>query len=445
MKHFPTTWTGLCASGRGPCVVLSLALALGPATYAQDSVSVRVTVREVIIRGNVRTQQQIILREMALRPGAVLSEDELARDKERVYNLQLFNRVDVGAHQLGDSADVYVTVDERWYLFPYPIIDIVHRDPKKLVYGMGVVHQNLGGLNQRLFVEGVLGYVRMAKSIYRNPRFLGSGDLSFQGQLAYYDQHPLTRDSGVEYQQRTALFGLAVGKRFGFYRTVTVGIGVEMWDVPDGVVRRTASATGRDRFLSAYVQYVYDLRNLQEYTTDGAFISAIISKDGFGESEVDLTRFGVDIRHYDPILGELVLASRAFGRWTNGGVIPAYRHVFFGYEERLRGSFTKVREGERQVGGSLELRFPLLSPRYYEAEFVQIRQFAVLRYGLYLGVFVDAGAVWYRTQAFSSAPWAGGAGVGLHFILPYGLTARTEWAVDRYGSGEFVLDIGASF
>ncbi len=425
--------------------VLGLVLLLGTAGFAQDSVSARVTVREVIIRGNVRTQPQIILREMALRPGAVLSETELVRDKERVYNLQLFNRVDVGAHALGDSADVYVTVDERWYIFPYPIIDFVHHDPKKLVYGLGVTHQNLAGLNQRLFVEGVLGYDRMAKTIYRNPRFLGSPDLSFQGQLAYFDQHPLSRDSSVEYQQRTALFGLSVGKRFGFYRTVTAGIGVEMWDVPSDVVKRTASATGRDRFLSAYVQYVYDLRNVQEYTTDGAFISAIVSKDGFGESEVDLTRFGVDVRHYDPIVGELVLASRAFGRWTNGGVIPTYRHVFFGYEERLRGSFTKVREGERQVGGSLELRLPLLSPRYYESRYVPIPQFAVLRYGLYLGVFVDAGSVWYRTQSFRSAPWAGGAGVGLHFILPYGLTARTEWAVDRSGEGEFVLDFGASF
>jgi len=217
---------------------------------------------------------------------------------------------------------------------------------------------------------------------------------------------------------------------------------VEMWEVSSGVVQRTASSSGRDLFLTAYAQYVFDGRNLREYPTEGLYFSAILSKDGFGESEVDLTRLGVDARHYDPLFDEVVLASRVFGRWTAGGVIPAYRHVFFGYEERIRGSFLTVREGERQFGGSLELRYPLLSPRYYEAQFIPLPQFSVLRYGLFLGLFVDAGTVWYRTQAFSSAPWAGGAGLGLHFILPYGLTARTEWAFDRSGTGELVLDIG---
>ncbi len=447
--------TGLCAAGRGPCVIFALLVSLGAPSRAQTPERLPATVREVIIRGNVRTQPQIILREMGLRPGVRLSDEGLLRDRERVYNLQLFNRVDVDAHQRGDSADVYVTVDERWYIYPYPVFDLVHRDPKKLVYGVGVTHQNLAGLNQKLFFEGVLGYDQWAMGTYRNPRFLGMEDLSFQGKVGYFDQHPLSRDSAVEYRQVAAVAGSSVGKRFGFYESVTAGAGIELWDVPlpalplrqagDGAVHRTASSNGRDLFLTAYVQYVFDRRNLREYPTEGAFFSAVLSKDGFGESQVNLTHIGMDARRYDPVIDDLVLASRVYGRWTNGGVVPTYRHVFFGYEERLRGSFLTVREGERQVGGNLELRFPLLSPRYYEARFIPMPQFSVLRYGLYLGLFVDAGAVWYRTQSFASAPWAGGAGAGLHFILPYGLTVRTEWAVDRTGNGELVLDVGASF
>ncbi|MCU0453226.1 MAG: BamA/TamA family outer membrane protein [Bacteroidetes bacterium] len=402
-------------------------------------------VREVIIRGNVRTQATVILREMSLRPGAPLTDEGLQRDRERIYNLQLFNRVEVDAHRLGDSADVYVSVDERWYVFPYPIVNILHRDPKKLVYGLGLTHQNLLGLNQRLFVEGVIGYDQYLQGIYRNPRFLGDDDLAFQVQSGYFDQHPLSRDSSEEYEQITALAVASVGRRFGFYETMTAGLGVEMWRVPQAVAYRTASVDGRDLFLSASLQYVFDRRNLREYPTEGMYMSFLAVKDGFGESAVNIFRLGFDLRRYDLLSDEATLASRAFGRWVTGGTVPSYRRAFFGYEERLRGSFSQVREGERRLGGSVELRVPVISPRYYEAPFIPIPQFNVLRYGVYLGVFVDAGTVWYRSVPFSSVPWWGGAGTGLHFILPYGLVVRTEWAMNERGIGELIFDVGASF
>lgn len=433
------------ASLRRHASVLLATLATGLATGWGQTAEPAPVVREVIIRGNVRTQAPIILREMSMRPGAPLTDEALERDRERIYNLQLFNRVAVDAHRLGDSADVYVSVDERWYVFPYPIVTILHRDPKKLVYGLGITHQNLFGLNQRLFFEGVLGYDQFIQGIYRNPRFLGDEDLSFQIQSGYFDQHPLSRDSSVEYEQITALAVASVGKRLGFYESLTFGLGVEMWQVPSSVAYRTASVGGRDLFLSASLQFVSDRRNLREYPTDGLYLALIAVKDGFGSSAVDIFQLGFDVRHYDEVFDEVTLASRAFGRFLTGGVVPSYRHSFFGYQERLRGWFSTVREGEQRLGGSLELRTPLLTPRYYEASFIPIPQFKVLRYGLYFGAFVDAGTVWYRSQPFSTVPWWGGAGFGLHFILPYGLTVRTEWAMNQRRVGELIFDVGASF
>jgi outer membrane protein assembly factor BamA len=218
-----------------------------------------------------------------------------------------------------------------------------------------------------------------------------------------------------------------------------------MWQVPSSVAYRTASADGRDLFLSASLQFVSDRRNLREYPTDGLYLALIAVKDGFGRSSVDIFHLGFDVRHYDELFQEVTLASRAFGRFLTGGVIPSYRHSFFGYQERLRGWFSDVREGEQRLGGSLELRTPILTPRYYEASFIPIPQFNVLRYGLYFSAFADAGTVWYRSQSLSTVPWWGGVGFGLHFILPYGLTVRTEWAMNQRQVGELIFDVGASF
>ncbi len=431
------------------CIGLRMAVAacllLSGRVLGQSHADGGPSVRQVIIRGNVRTQAPIILREMSLRPGTALTDEALRHDRERIYNLQLFNRVEVDAHRLGDSADVYVTVDERWYVYPYPIFNILHRDTKKIIYGLGITHQNLFGLNQRLFFEGVLGYEQFVQGIYRNPRFLGDEDLTFQIQSGYFNQHPLSRDSSVEYEQITSMAIASLGRRFGFYQSVTAGLGVEFWHVPAFVAYRTASADGRDLFLSAYLQYLYDRRDSREYPTEGVYLMFLAAKDGFGESAVNIVRAGFDLRRYGRLTDDWSLATRVYGRLTTGGTVPSYRHAFFGYEERLRGWFSRIQEGEQRLGGNLELRIPLLSPRYYDAPFIPVPQFRVLRYGIYLGLFADAGTVWYRSQAFSSVPWAGGAGLGLHFILPYGLTVRTESAWNERGIGELIFDVGASF
>ncbi|MGH2566752.1 MAG: hypothetical protein ACRDGA_00310, partial [Bacteroidota bacterium] len=146
------------------------------------------------------------------------------------------------------------------------------------------------------------------------------------------------------------------------------------------------------------------------------------------------------------LLGEDVsLGARAFTNLAGGGVIPTYRSAYFGYDERIRGYFKTVLEGENIFGFNTELRVPLLKPRYYTLPFEFIPQFSVLRYGLYVGFFVDAGKIWYRDQDFHKQRWYAGYGAGLHFLLPYSIIVRTEYALNTEGRGQFVLDIGSSF
>ncbi|MBF8248385.1 MAG: POTRA domain-containing protein, partial [Bacteroidetes bacterium] len=52
---------------------------------------------------------------------------------------------------------------------------------------------------------------------------------------------------------------------------------------------------------------------------------------------------------------------------------------------------------------------------------------------------------WYRSESFSSKPWLLGYGAGLHFLLPYSIIVRTEYAWNELGHGQFVLDFGVSF
>jgi outer membrane protein assembly factor BamA len=126
-------------------------------------------------------------------------------------------------------------------------------------------------------------------------------------------------------------------------------------------------------------------------------------------------------------------------------MIPSYRHVFFGYDDRIRGYFYKKIEAEDKISASVELRLPILLPRYLEIDWFNIPEFQKLRYGIYFGIFADAGKAWSRDQVVSEQPWYSGYGAGIQFLLPYGFTIRTEVAINNIGITEYILDFDTSF
>ncbi len=411
------------------------------ALCAADSLLV---VREVIVQGNHVTKEYVILREMSIRPGVELSQELIDHDRDRIYNLGLFNRVDVDYTERDSGAAVYVTVDERWYFFPFPIVGVRYRNLKNLYYGAGLSHQNFRGRNEKLFASLAFGYDRWFSLTYQNPKLTDDDDLFLTGSLALQRAHSLS-PSDAMYLNTNISTWWSLGKRFGLYRLASMSLGYEVWQVSDPGVGRTASASGRDAFFSAGASYRYDTRNVREYATGGTFIQMSLTKVGIGDDAVDLTAFGHDTRYYVSIGDGAGIGFRSKSSIVWGGIVPPYRRNYFGYDDRIRGYFYRKVEAENTTLKSIELRVPILSPRYFESNLITIPQFRVMRYGLYLGLFADAGRAWSRHEIAFGGRWLGGAGAGLHFLLPYGFTIRTEAAVNDRGVGEGYVDFDVAF
>lgn len=424
-------------------IACSIILAAAFSLHARPSADSLIVVKEIIIQGNETTKDHVILREMSLKIGDPITPEAIEHDRDRIYSLQLFNKVDIEPVIRGDGATLLVQVHERWYLFPFPVLGIRYRDVRKFFYGAGLAHQNFRGRNEKLFLSFALGYDRWVSLVYQNPKMTDDDDIFFRGSIAYQEVHNLSVNSG-EYEQTNFGAGVNLGKRFGLYQTLFGFFNYDVWIVSDPQVGRTVSHSGRDAFFSLGVRYSYDTRNIREYPTEGLLLSLGVTKSGFGESEVNLTTYGYDTRAYTLLREEWSLGFRSFGATVGGGVTPPYRHVYFGYDERIRGYFSEVLEGENIFGGNIELRFPIFNPRYLEVP-IPVPQFSILRYGLYAGVFADAGKIWYRSEPFSSKRWLSGVGAGLHFLLPYSVVVRTEYAWNDRGQGQFVLDFGTSF
>ena len=406
------------------------------------------TADTVIVVGNTSTHAYVILNEMTLRAGVPVTLEALYFDRNRIYSLGLFTRVDILFDTLSTPRILLVDVNERWHIIPLPVFGFREGDIKKPYYGAGVLHNNLRGRNQKLLFLLVFGYDPSAALSFHDPLFDHENRLSFSASLSY----SRVRNRSVSQSTTTGDFteqhygvSLSLGKRFSLYTSAAMSAGVSGVHIDQYRVGRTASPDGTDIYIHAAVNGGYDTRDLGEYPSRGMSAGFSISKLGFGESHVNFARFSADLRRYIPLPADVVFATRVHTTLTAGGFVPSYAYQYFGYGERIKGYYNDVFEGENILGGTVEFRWPLFPARVFRVRGLPVpEEFSVWRFGVSLAVFANAGTVWYRGEPVGLKSFSSGYGGGVHFLLPYGAVVRLEGALNDRGRAEFILDLRAA-
>lgn len=402
----------------------------------------------VVVIGNEKTKESIILREMTLQPGSEATQKALEFDRGRIYSIGLFTNVDLSIVPFEQKNLLLVDVKERWYIIPLPLFGFREGDTKKAYYGAGLLHSNFRGMNQKLFGSIVFGYNPSLAFQFSDPWIDRENNLYFNVGLSFSrirNKSAITSAVTGNFDELHYDINASLGKRFTLYNTVGINLGYQIVEVTESKPGCTVATDGIDRFLYGTLSFSRDTRNLRDYTTEGTWISLYVSKIGFGESEISFTRFGTDLRQFTPLPLNLTLATRLHASIVSGGVIPTYSRSYFGHGERLRGYFKTIFEGENIAGTSIELRWPVLKPRTIMFSAFSIPQeFAVWRFGISLALFADGGTTWFRgNRAFDS--FISGYGGGIVFLLPYDFVVRTEYAWNDFGRGQFILDVRSSF
>ena len=417
---------------------------LSAALLSAQSSEVPRIIRSISIAGNETTKDHVITRELAMKVGDTLTAQSLEFNRNRIYNLQLFNKVEAQTEDVENGVSVTFRVFERWYIFPRPVFGFKYRDFDKIYYGAGLMHQNFRGRNEKLSTSFATGYDQWVNFTYQNPKLTDDGDIFFRLTLQYQNQHSLNIQN-IEYLNTNYGASISLGKRYGLFQTAIVSYGYTSLRITDIVPGRTASLDGLDEYFWLSFGYSYDSRNVREYPTDGAVVSAGVSKYGFGYSPLDIIVYHGDVRKFFPLTETFSFGVRSFATLISGGVVPEYKRVFFGFDERVRGYFRDKLEGESSWGVNAEVRFPILSPETIELSFIPVEQFKYFRFGIYGGLFADAGKIWFRDAHVLDAPLYSGIGAGLHFLLGYSMVLRAEAAVNDQGRTQYYVDIGASF
>ncbi|MDI6780459.1 MAG: POTRA domain-containing protein [Bacteroidota bacterium] len=406
-------------------------------------------VNDILIVGNNKTKPFVILREMSLQPGSYITKGAIEYDKNRIYSLQLFNSVDIDVEPAElNKANLIVLVHERWYIYPFPVFGIKDRDWKKIFYGGGIININFRGRNEKIYAIGTLGYEPSLFLFYRNPQIHYESNTFIETSIGYSkseNKSPSSVQPGENFSLSTMSASLNFGRRFGISHTVGSGIAYQIVKVSEFIPERLLNPWGQDAFPIFNIAYKYDTRDLVDYSMYGTLISAKINKYGLGQININYWRYYLDYRRFIPIVNHLTLAARTYTAISSGSKIPSYNRVYLGYDERIRGHFRKLYEGENVFGISTELRFFILPPITLKVDEIPIPEFSVWKFGIAAAIFADAGTTWYSHQSFTFDRFKKGYGAGFHFLLPYSFVLRTEYAFNEYRVGEFIFDISAAF
>ncbi len=178
-----------------------------------DTLAVRtLRVNRILIIGNNVTRARIITRELSLKPGDTISssriDNQLVRDRAKIYNLRLFNTVVVRWLEfdpVNNAIDIIVELSERWYTFPSPIFELSDRnfsewwhnydhDWKRVNYGLRLYQTNFRGRNEKVRLTTQFGYTRKFLLTYSIPN------------IGLTQKHGLIFDIGYDEPKNVAYF-----------------------------------------------------------------------------------------------------------------------------------------------------------------------------------------------------------------------------------------------
>jgi len=432
-----------------------------------------VLIGNVFITGNRKTKEKIILRELALKPGAVFSKIDLPiiiqKDKEKLINTRLFLEVDIQLiERTQEVVDLVIQVKERWYFFPSPIFKLADRsfnewwvnqgrDLSRVNYGVRLTQYNFRGRRETVKMIAQFGFSKTLALNYVIPEFDQKQRNGLIFNIAYQDQKNLSYRSTENKQtflesEELLLKSLSTSitwtHRYSFYNKHFFTFGFNRASINDTIAQLNPNyfldGNTQQRYFTISYLFTRDLRDYIAYPLKGYHLSLLAEKNGLGIYD-DLNRFSMRASYaqYFALKNNFFLSSRITGVTSFPKRQAYYNTDAIGYRpDEIRGYDLYVVEGQNYVIHKITFK-KLLFSKEHQIKSVPIPQFQKIPLAVYLKAFFDSG---YVKNEFTdpentalSNKYLFGGGIGLDIVTYYDLVLRLEYSInDRANTGFFI-------
>jgi outer membrane protein assembly factor BamA len=438
--------------------------ATGPLPGRSDSL----VIHKISITGNKITKSRIITRELTFREGDTLAFSglliALKKSQQNVFNTNLFNFVTLDTTFVAGTrlVDVNVSVVERWYIWPIPLLEISDRnfnvwwqtrEFSHLTYGFDFTFHNVRGRNETLRMLVHLGYNQKYGFTYKIPYVdrkqtigisFGSGvELNHELAVSTSNNKPVFLKDTSDYLKKI-IYGYAeLQLRPSYYSTHYFHFSYEYYFFAAAVygIPGFNLADRREQQFGTF-SYLYknDHRDVAFYPLKGYYIDAELNHT-IPYKTAHNTYIKTTLRKYWQIYNRWYWASGLKGKLSFEKVQPYYfqRGLGFG-RDVVRGYEYYVVDGQHFVLLKSNLKFALLPQKVIKIGFIKTTKFNTIPLALYLNAYADVGYVYnyrhmqpeYRLQGNDlENSFLAGIGLGLDITTYYDVVIQFGGALNR--------------
>jgi outer membrane protein insertion porin family len=418
-----------------------------------------VYVDKIKVRGNAKTKDLVIRRELRIYPGDKFDGKKLRRSKERLQNLGFFHEVsyDTQDTAVANKKDLIVDVKESKtgaFSFGggYSTVD-------QFVGFLEIEQKNFDwnnfpyftGAGQNLKLRLSIGTINSGYDLsFTEPWFLGT-PVSF-GFDGYRRERERESDIGYGYDEKITGGDLRLGKEITEYVRADFTYRYDILEISNVNIDATNDLKreeGKNKISSVELGFTFDSRDNKFDTRKGNVFSTSMQYAG-GElgGTKDFWKAYTRASHYLPLFKGSVLEFRTrlglADATEDSQFVPIYERFFAGgaysirgYHERKIGPIDPVTDdplgGEAMLIGNVEYTYPIF-------DFLK------------LAAFYDTGNVWGRKEDLGEGDLFSSVGFGLRLktpigpiMLDYGIPLDTEPGEEEKGSGRFHFSMSHGF
>ncbi len=304
-----------------------------------------VQVGQVLLKGNLKTKDKVIYRELSLLPETIFSLADIdqlfERNRLQILSTGLFNHVSLNLKNYNanqGTTDIEVTVEENWYLFPVPIFELADRNFSvwweeqgrrldRTNYGFRLGHYNFTGNRDPLKIKIHFGYTRKYEVEYAYPYLAMDNKLGIAGSIFYSENNEVAYRTLYnktlfhrQPDEGTLLSRFRVGPQLKYRPTLNSYHGFRIEYHHNHIADFVAEELNPDYFLEGrtdlrffYLEYDYnyDKRLYSNYPQGGYLLFGNIKKEGIGIfNDYSNLRLELGFEVHHTIKSDYILSTR---------------------------------------------------------------------------------------------------------------------------------------
>lgn len=435
--------------------------------------SSNIIIDKIKILGNKKTKENIILRELTLKEGIIISKDKfistIEEDKRKVINTDLFYEVEFKIEIIKKNhVMIIINVIESIYWVPIIIFELSDRnfndwwenfnhDFNRINYGLGFAHYNISGRADEFEVLLRLGFIKQFQTSYYIPYITKKQKGGLYIGFDYIDYNHLEYNSinyiPIFYKSKNSLLkelstSIEYSHRESFYNYHYFEL-----EYNNIILNDTLSLINDNYFYgnkiknSFNINYEFDrdFRDIKNYPLNGFRLNVQIEKTGIGIfNDINKWKASIYYSKYFEFKKQFYYSFNLLSYFSSKNQ-PYYLYENTG---QLRGYEKYLIHGHSNLIYKNTFKKPIVS-KNFNIEKMKFRKFKNIPINIYLKMFFDSGYIWKYSNKNQNInlnnKYLHSFGIGLDFVTIKNLYITTELSRNSNKELNFSINLGTEF